>query len=301
MASINEDHVKLSVIIISYNTQTITRNCLDSILKSHISVPFEIIVIDNASTDGSVSMLENISNAHSNIRLIKNQKNVGFAKANNQGVQASTSPYILFLNSDTVVVNDAVEKLYVFFTENEDRIHFLGGKLMNADGSPQPSCGPFYSLITVFGALFLKGDHWGLTRYSPQKTKEVDWVSGACILTKKAYFEHVSGFDEAIFMYMDEIDLLYRAKQLRYRVFFYPQAHFIHLGSSSSKGKTYPILQVYRGFIYFYRKHHSPFDMFLLKGMLKLKALVALYVGKVRHDSYLVQTYEKALSITQEN
>ena len=76
MTSINEDHVKLSVIIISYNTQTITRNCLDSILKSHISVPFEIIVIDNASTDGSVSMLENISNTHPHIRLIKNQKNV---------------------------------------------------------------------------------------------------------------------------------------------------------------------------------------------------------------------------------
>lgn len=301
MDSINKRDLKLSIIVISYNTKTITYHCLKSILDSSIPVPYEIIVIDNASTDGSVPMLRTISESNSHVRIMENKKNVGFAKANNQGVQASTTPYILFLNSDTVVLNDAVEKLYIFFTENEDRIHFLGGKLMNADGSPQPSCGPFYSLITVFGALFLKGDHWGLTRYSPQTTKEVDWVSGACILTKKAYFEHVSGFDEAIFMYMDEIDLLYRAKQLGYRVFFYPQAHFIHLGSSSSKGKAYPILQVYRGFIYFYRKHHSPFDMFLLKGMLKLKALVALYVGKVRHDSYLVQTYEKALSISQEN
>ena len=193
-----------------------------------------------------------------------------------------------------------VQKLFLFLAENPN-VHFAGGKLLNSDGSDQPSCGPFYSLPVVFGALFLRGDYWGLTRYSPNKMKEVDWVSGACILTKKACFEHVAGFDEGIFMYMDETDLLYRAKQLGYRVFFYPQAHFTHLGSSSSKGKTYPILQVYRGFVYFYRKHYSPFDMFLLKGMLKLKALAALFIGKIRHDPYLIQTYEKALSIAQEN
>lgn len=301
MASINKGEVELSIIILSYNTKQTTRNCLNSILKSTIRSAYEIIVIDNASTDDSVLMLREISSLHPHIRLIENKENIGFAKANNQAVRVSFGKYILFLNSDTLAIDDAVERLFTFFKQNETSIHFLGGKLLNKDGTPQPSCGPFYSLFVVFAALFLRGDYWGLTRYSPDKIRQVDWVSGACILTKKKYFLQIGGFDERIFMYMDEVDLLYSAKNVGYRVFFYPHARFTHFGSASSEGKTYPILQVYRGFLFFYRKHYSSFDIFLLKGMLQLKALIALYIGRITHNQYLTDTYEKALSITQKN
>ena len=284
--------IELSIVIISYNTRNITRNCLRSIQASlkNSSLKYEVVVIDNASTDGSQTQILKLKAQNQNLKLktIFNPKNTGFAKANNQAVKQATGEYILFLNSDTIVLNYSIIKLLNYYKNNEHKVHFLGGKLFEKDGiTPQPSCGPFYTLPVIFGALFLKGDYWGLTRYSTNKIKEVDWISGACILTKREYLVNLGGFDEKIFMYMDEIDLLYRAKKKGYRVFFYPEAKFIHLASASSNEKTYPIIQVYRGFLYFYKKHHAGSDIFFLKILLKLKALIALFIGKLTNNSYL--------------
>jgi len=293
---------KLSIIIISYNTASITKNCIQSILKStaDTQLPVEIIVVDNASKDSSVATLETFKRLNlKTFKLIKNSENIGFAKANNQAVKQAQGDYLLFLNSDIVVLQDAVEKLFSFYRQNEKTVHFLGGKLFEKDGiTPQPSCGPFYSLPVIFAALFLRGDYWGLTRYSPNKLKKVDWVSGACILTKKNHFQKINGFDEKIFMYMDEIDLLYRAKKAGFNTFFYPEAKFIHLGSASSKGRTYPILQVYRGFLYLYRKHF-PQSLFFLKLLLKLKAWLAIIIGRLTQNQYALKTYEKALQLVK--
>lgn len=292
----------LSIIIVSFNTRDITENCLKSVLKSleNSKLGYEVIVIDNDSQDGSVDMIRGLQEKYPQIKLVENKINAGFGKANDQGVKRATSEYVLLLNSDTVVLDDAVEKLLTFFKENEKNIHFLGGKLLNQDMSPQASCGPFYSLPVIFGALFLRGDYWNLTRYSPDKLKKVDWISGACILTKKEFFTKLKGFDEGIFMYMEEIDLLYRARKHGFNVYFYPEARFIHLGSASSGGRTYPILQVYTGFLYLYRKHRSKLHQILLKIMLKLKALVSIGIGRLTGNSYLTETYEKALKLTQE-
>lgn len=290
----SDGKIDLSIIIISYNTKKITSDCLNSVTKSlkDSSISYEIIVVDNASTDGSTEMLKNHN-------LVINKTNVGFAKANNQGVKQAKGNYILFLNSDILVLDDAIDKLYTFFKQNKKTINFLGGKLLNKDMSPQPSAGPFYSLPMIFGALFLRGDYWGLTRYSPVKIKEVDWISGACILTTKHAFNDIGGFDENIFMYMDEIDLLYRARNKGYRVFFYPEARFIHLGSASSGGRSYPILQVYHGFLYFYKKHHSVLALRMLIFMLKLKALIGLVLGHIFNNKYLKETYEKAYKLSK--
>ena len=293
--------VDLSIIVISYNTKQITKDCLESIIKSlkNSSINYEIIVIDNISNDDSLEMLRKYSNKYSNIELIENKENVGFGRANNQGVRVAKSEYIFFLNSDIVVLEDAIEKLYNFYKQNEKKINFLGGKLLNKDMSLQPSSAPFYTLPVIFAALFLRGDYWGLTRNSPKTLKETDWVSGACILTKKKYFNKISGFDERVFMYMDEVDLLYRAKKNGMRVFFYPEAKFIHLGSASSGGKTYPILQVFNGLMFFYEKHYSKAELFLLKIMLKLKALIGLSIGHVTNNKYLKETYGKAYQMVK--
>ncbi len=98
---------------------------------------------------------------------------------------------------------------------------------------------------------------------------------------------------------MDEIDLLYRANQLSYKTFFYPNARFIHLGSGSSNGKTFPIIQVFKGLKYFYKKHHSPFSCKILTIMLKLKALIGIIFGKLFNSHYLIETYEKAYQVAQ--
>ncbi|MCX7881401.1 MAG: glycosyltransferase family 2 protein [Patescibacteria group bacterium] len=290
---------QLSIIIVSYNTQKITFDCIQSIIRSLINstISYEIIVIDNASSDNTINALKKINVKQ--LRIIKNKKNLGFGKANNQGVKIAQGEYLLFLNSDIIVLNNSIEKMFKFYKQNEKKFNFLGGKLLNKNLTYQPSCGSMYTLPIIFAHLFLKGDYWGLTRYSPKRIKKVDWISGACILTKKEYFEKLKGFDEKIFMYMEEIDLFYRAKKLGMKIFFYPDAQFIHLGSASSNQRTYPILQVYQGLLYFYQKHYDFFSNFLLKLMLKLKALIGILIGKISKNNYLINTYEKAWSLVK--
>jgi len=294
---------QLSIIIISYNTQQITLNCINSIVNSVKNITCEIIVVDNASEDKTIEQIRNskfeILNKNINLKIIQNKTNLGYSKANNIGIKEAITENILLLNSDTVVIDDAIEKLLKRFEDSKDKIQFIGGKLLNQDNSPQASCGPFYSLPMIFAHLFLRGDYWGLTRSSPNQEKNVDWISGACILTKKSYLEKLNGFDENIFMYMDEIDLLYRANKLGYKTLFYPNTRFIHLGSGSSKGKTFPIIQVFKGLKYFYKKHHSPISCKILMIMLKLKALIGIILGKLFNNHYLIETYEKAYQVAK--
>lgn len=292
--------IELSIIVISYNTCPITVNCVNSIFNSFKNTKvFEVIVVDNNSNDKTVDELKKLQHKYPHIKIIENKDNIGFAKANNQALKYAQGEYLLFLNSDTLVLDDALEKMFNFYKDNRKTIGYLGGKLFNKDLTPQPSCGPFYSLPVVFAALFLRGDYWSLTRYSPNKVKEVDWISGACIMTTKNEFNKINGFDENIFMYMDEIDLLYRAKKKGVKVFFYPKSKFIHLGSASSGKRTFPIIQVYSGLIYFYKKHHSSISIKILIFMLKLKASIAICLGKLTKNDYLLETYEKAFKMAK--
>ena len=296
-----KNKVNLSILIISYNTKKITKNCLQSLFESlkGTKITFEVIVLDNQSKDGSLAMLEKLSHYYKQLIAIKSDQNLGFAKGNNLLVKKARGKYLLFLNSDIIVLDRAVEKLYQYYLANEKEMNFLGGKLYNKNMTEQFSCGPFYSLLVIFGALFLRGDYWGLTRYSPNKIKKVDWVSGACFITNKQSFQKIGGFDEKIFMYMDEVDLLYRGAKKGLTTFLYPQAKFIHLGSASSGQRTYPIIQTYQGFVYFYRKHHTKLELNILLLMLKLKAFIAISLGRLFKNNYLINTYEKALKIIE--
>lgn len=117
-------------------------------------------------------------------------------------------------------------------------------------------------------------------------------------MTTKKYFQKLGGFDKNIFMYMEEVDLLYRAKKIGLNTFFYPDSQIIHLGSASSSGKTFPILQVYKGFLFFYKKHYSIFSLLFLHVILKFKALIAYLIGKIKGNQYLIETYEQAFKIS---
>jgi len=303
MTSLNlrKNNIELSIIILSFNTSDLTLQTINSIYEStdFNTLSFEVIVLDNASSDGSIKELEKLIDKCENFKLIKSNVNLGFSKGNNLAFRQAAGKYILFLNSDIIVKKGSIEALYAFAEENDDNANFFGGKLFNKDHTPQASAGPFYSLPVVFGALFLKGDYWGLTRSSPRVNCKKDWVSGACLMTKKETFNLVGGFDEKIFMYMEEIDLLYRAKKQGFKTFFCSNAEFIHLGSASSQGKKYPILQVYRGFLYFYKKHHGQFSILILKVMLQLKSVISIWIGKITNNTYLISTYEEAKNITK--
>ncbi|MBI4064975.1 glycosyltransferase family 2 protein [Candidatus Gottesmanbacteria bacterium] len=284
----------LSIIIPSYNTKTLLERCLTSVFTSlkNSAISFEVIVVDNASTDGTNELLYT---KFPRVKTILNRSNIGYGKANNIAIQKAQGHSILLLNSDIEVKNGAIERLYTF-GKNHPR-SFVGGKLLNEDGSPQPSCGPMYSLMVVAVMLFAKGDAFGITRYCPNTSREVDWVSGACLLGEKKVFDEVGYFDENIFLYMEEIDFLYRAKQIGYTVLFDPEARFLHTGAASSGDHRTPVVNIYRGLLYFYKKHRSKLALAILRSLLEAKALAAILIGRMIGKRDIVQRYEEALSI----
>lgn len=286
--------MELSIIIPSFNTKTLLDRCLRSTQESlrDSSLNYEIIVVDNASTDGTIELLKT---KYPRVIKIFNKTNVGYGKGNNQGIQKATGKYILLLNSDIQVLNNAVVDLYKFAQKYPHA--FVGGKLLNEDQTSQASCGPMYTLPIVFLMLFAKGDAFGVSRSSPTKVSMVDWVSGACIIGPKDVFLTVGLFDEKIFMYMEEIDLLYRAKQKGYATIFYPGARFIHSGAASSGNRRKPVVNIYRGLLYFYRKHRSIMEQWMLILLLRAKAYIAIALGKLTGNASLIETYEQALEM----
>jgi len=284
----------LSIIIPSYNTSALLDRCLTSIYQ-HLTgseITFEVIVVDNASGDDSCVMARK---KFPRVHLVRNKANLGYGKANNRGIRIANGMYILLLNSDVIVQNDAVPTLYTFLRVNPSV--FAGGKLFNEDGSPQPSCGPFFSLPVVAEMLFLRGDYWGLSRYAPDRTRQVDWISGACMMGRKSSFMEVGLFDEKIFMYMEEIDLLYRARKLGHKAFFVHDAQFIHTGAASSGTRKTPVVNIYRGLVHFYQKHHPGTALWILRVMLRIKALAGIIAGRMIKKPIVTQTYEEALRI----
>lgn len=285
----------LSIIIPSYNTKALLTRCLISIFTSleKENFSFEIIVVDNASSDGSPEV---VRKKFPHVQLVLNNENVGYGKSNNQAIKKAKGREVLLLNSDIIVQNRAIGALYSFI-ETKTKV-FAGGKLFNEDGSPQPCCGPFFSLPVSALMLFAKGDYWGATRWSPREERKVDWVSGACLMGKKDSFKDVGLFDEGIFMYMEEIDFLYRARMKGYETYVVPQARFTHTGAASSTGsRRTPVVNIYRGLMYFYKKHHRPLAVGLLRVMLYAKALAGVTAGRMIGRRDITATYEEALGV----
>jgi len=190
--------IDLSIVIVSWNTKKITEDCIESINRSltNTKINYEIIVVDNDSRDGSAQTLQKIVlNKESHLVYFQSGSNLGFGRGNNFGVKKANGKYILLLNTDMIVLNRAIEKLYNFYIQNEKQVHFLGAKLLNHDLTPQPSACRFFTLPVVFATLLLKGDYWGLTRYSPNKFCRIDWISGACILTTKKLYQRLGGLN----------------------------------------------------------------------------------------------------------
>lgn len=284
----------LSIIIPSFNTKDLLDRCLSSIFESlkDSKTKFEVIVVDNASNDGTVELL---NKKYTRVVKVFNKTNLGYGKANNIGIKKAKGDFILLLNSDIKVLGQAIDSLLDFV-----RVHagsFAGGKLLNEDGSSQSSSGPMFTLTVVFLALFAKGDSLGITRYSPDKVQKVEWVSGGCLIGPRQIFMNLGLFDEKIFMYMDEIDLLYRAQKKGHEVFFVPEARFIHSGAASSGSRKQPVLNIYRGLLYFYQKHRSIMELRVLKSLLRLKALFAIAIGRLTGNGYLTSTYGEALKL----
>ncbi len=303
----------LSIIILSFNTKDILKDCVESIFRNDRRldfsgkkaladnedlIPTELIIVDNGSLDGSVEYLVNLEKKkNSNIKTIFNKKNLGFGRANNQAMKICKGEYILLLNSDTVIFDAAISQT-LFWLSTHPEYDLVGCKLLNPDKSNQGSAAKFPHLDTAFSMLFLdRLIKSTKTMSSPQKIQYVDWVMGAFMLLRKDVYRQTKGFDENYFMYMEEVEWCYRISQKGLRVGFYPNARIIHLGGKSSCGRTAPIINIFNGLIYFYKKHKKPYELFILKIMLNIKAMASYFIGILKNDEYLKKTYSQALAV----
>ena len=289
--------IDLSVIIVNWNTKKLLLECLDSVDKQTQGINYEIIVVDNGSTDGSMEAIRNTQYEIRNLIIIENKKNLGFAKANNQGIKVAQGKYILLLNTDTKIVDNALKKL-IDFADSKSNLGVVGPKLLNRDGSAQPSTAPFFTLANAFLWLFT-GDHFLYS--SPKSASRTDWVMGSAFLVKRGVIDKVGFLDEKFFMYVEEQEWCYRIKKAGFEVWFYPGAEIYHLVRGSSlggrQGKKGAILNIYRGLIYFYGKHFASWQLLVLKFFLLTKAAIAWLVGWLLRNEYLRNTYGKAFKV----
>lgn len=236
------NEVKLSIIIVNWNTREITRNCLASLREKIAGVDYEVIVVDNASSDESAAM---IRAEFPDVQLIVNAENLGFGRANNQGMRAARGRYFLLLNSDTVVIDDSIQRL-ASFMESEPRIGVAGCKLLFEDLSLQGSCARFPSIkLALLEDLmlykFMSRRRQGevlLNGYWPHdRTRDVDAVWGAAMLVRREVFDETGGFDERIFMYGEDLEWCMRIRDLGWRITFAHDCRIVHLNHKSSEKK----------------------------------------------------------------
>lgn len=278
----------VSIIIVSYNTKELLRSCLTSIYQYVNDSDFEVIVVDNASSDKTVSM---VKDEFKKVQVIESKENLGFGKACNKGAEAAKGNYVVFLNSDTSFNSDIITSMVHEF-KNGQNIGVVGGILESVGKTTSQSFGKSYNLFNIF--LLLTGLEKLRTKVLLKKSMQVDWVSGGCMMVQKALFNNLKGFDEHFFMYMEDVDLCYRVKKMGYRVVVDSSVQLSHVGQGSSN-RGFAIVEIYKGLLYFYKKHKNTLEYFVLKFLLTAKAITAIIFGKITKSSYLVTTYTKAL------
>jgi len=270
--------IDLSIIIVNWNSKDVLKDCLNSIYKSRFNSEYEILVVDNGSSDNSAEVIEK---QFPHVRLIKNKENAGYAQANNQAIGESKGRYVLLLNPDTIILNNAIEKMVDFLSKNKD-IGILGPKIFRRDGSLQISCYRFYSLSSLFSTkiLFTRfGKGWFYKNFDYNQTKEVDVVAGACLLIKREMIKNVGLLDERFFMYSEEADWCFRAKKSGWKVVFYPEAEIIHLiGASSENIQEEMDVEAYRSQTKFFNKHFSKKKAKAMKTLLFAGVLLRVIV-----------------------
>jgi len=247
----------ISIVIVNWNTRDLLRDCLDSILKTIEKLNYEIIVVDNASSDGSVEML---AGKYPQVKTIANKENRGFGAANNQGFAVMQGKYALLINTDAVLTAGAVQKLWTF-AEANPLAAIVCGQLLNADGSKQNSIASFPTLVTLVANTslleYLFPRRYPSKRYEHTKPLEVDSVIGACMLIRKKALDEVSVFDDRYFFFFEETDLAFAMRGADWRIYQVPDALIYHLQGQSIGHNTKSRIEFYRSRYQFLGKWHS--------------------------------------------
>lgn len=256
-----DESIRLSIIIVSWNVQGDLRNCLQSLLEGNAEVAAEVIVVDNASVDGTVAMLRS---DFPTVHLVANADNRGFAAGNNQGLPLARGQWLLLLNPDTLVPAGGLEALLAFAAQHPEA-GVIGPRLLNADGSLQHSCRRFPTIWaalfrhTFLGRLFPRA-HWMqeylMAEWCHDTPREVDWVSGACLLISRQAYTRVGQLDEGFYWGSEDVDYCYRVHQAGYQVLYTPEPAVTHLiGRSTDQVIVPTIIRTHRSMQRLYTKH----------------------------------------------
>jgi len=256
--------IDVSIIIVSWNTVDLLRQCLKSICEETKKYTFEIVVIDNDSPDNSAEM---VAKEFSDVKLISNKDNKGFAPANNQGLEIASGRNILFLNPDTLVIKNGIDKMVEYLDENKKNgVGVVTCKLLNDDGTLQKSVNSFFSFWSslfenrFFAELFKKSNtkKMFMSYWDHSELREIDWSYGAVILITREVLEKVGYLDDRFYIYAEEMDYYLRARKAGYKAIFLPDVEIIHYGKSSSRQRRAAMfIQNYKSFYLFLKKHYS--------------------------------------------
>jgi GT2 family glycosyltransferase len=253
----------LSIIIVNFNTCKLLRDNLNSVFANTKDLSYEVIVVDNASTDNSAEM---VKAEFAKVSLIENKTNVGFAAANNQGIAKARGKYLLLLNSDTIILDDVIARSVEFADEHPDAA-VVGCRVLNPDRTVQSSCFMFPSALNMFLSctylyrIFPKNRFFARERMGfldPNLSVQVDVVSGCFMLIRRQTIEQVGFMDEDFFMYCEETDLCYRLKKAGWKVMYAPVGSIIHFGGQSTEQiRTDMLVQLRLSILRFIHKHKN--------------------------------------------
>ncbi len=255
--------VDVSIIFVNYKTKDLTINAIKSVFEKTKSIEYEVFVVDNNSSDGSIEAIEE---TFPNIKIIKNPVNAGFGAANNLGIKEAKGKYVLCLNTDTILLNNAVKIMFDFMEKEENKnVGVCGGDLVNKDGAPCYCCGNYPTFKSILW------DYLKIKNIFPECYKKIsttlksneitsndniDYISGADIFFRKSVLDDVGLFDEKFFMYYEETDLCKRIKNKGYEIKLVKTAQIRHLEGKSSDISAQKKIWLRQSCIYFFKKHY---------------------------------------------
>jgi GT2 family glycosyltransferase len=283
----------VSIVIVHWRTPALLASCLESIKADSDAGKFDIHVVDNASEDEALKIL---AERFPYVKVLANEKNVGFSRACNQIIPATTGTFILLLNPDTLIENSAISKMCQFMETHAD-CGAVGPKILNSDGSLQlacrrsfPSLGAAFFRLTYLSKIFPHSkllSKYNLTYADPNACLEVDALSGSCMMVRRSAIDQVGLLDEDIFMFGEDIDWCWRIKKANWKVYYLPEAVIYHLhGASSRLRPVGATIDLHKGMEVFYRKHLAPKYWppvnLLVYAAIWLRALLFILINLVR-------------------
>jgi len=288
----------LSICILTRQARDLLRACLRSLAEHTHDITYEVIVVDNASDDGTLDMLRD---EFPTVRVIANAHNAGFTRASNQAIRVSTGRYVLLLNNDTLILPAAFDRL-VAFADRHPEIGIVSPQVLNRDGTLQKQCRRsfatpwdlfcyFSGLATLFPRSRLFGRYL-MTFMDANVTHPADAVSGSCMLIRRAVLDQIGLLDERFFAYQEDTDLCFRAHHAGWQVYYFHEARIIHYGGQGgSRIEPYrSIIEWHKSYFYYYRKNLARRYIFLFNWfyylVMALKLAAALLVNFVRADKF---------------